>query len=611
MTVRPAASSTWRCPQAGRSRVLVARLASVMLAAVLTAALSVTASTLPAAAAGPAMVARDRSAAGAVSASAAGSFIVRARPGQLDGLCRALADRGLRPGRRIAIIDAVTVWLPAGVAQALRGDPRVISVTTNSPVSLASTAYDPAGDTNSLASLGTLTGARSWWANFTGQGVDVALVDSGVAPVTGLDGIGKVLNGPDLTPESQNSDTRYLDTNGHGTHMAGIIAGHDPGASVSAANTSQFLGVAPNARIVSVKVADARGNSDVSQVIAGIDWVVQHAHDPGMNVRALNLSFGTNSTQVYTLDPLAYAVEVAWKAGIVVVVSAGNDGTTSGRLTNPAIDPFVIAVGADDLNGTAGVGDDTVPAFSSRGDGIRNPDLVAPGVHVQSLRVPGSYIDSQYAATGAIDARYFRGSGTSQSAAFVTGAVALLLQKYPALTPDQAKAMLKATGRSLEDVSSRAQGRGLINLTALAAAAVPAVAQTWTASTGTGSLEASRGDAHLVLDGVELSGEKDIMGAPFNAASMAAAEAAGRSWSGGSWNSRTWAGSTWAGSSWAGSSWAGSSWAGSSWASRTWATGTWTGSSWAGSSWAGSSWAGSSWAANAWAGRCWSQDIWS
>jgi serine protease AprX len=521
-------------------------------------------------------------------ASPAGSYIVRARPGAVDQVAASLAGLGGRVGRRIAIIDAVTVQLPAGAAQALRADPRVASVTADTAVHMLSAGYDPRQDVNSMYSLGSMVGSRGWWSNHTGAGVDVALVDSGVTPVLGLSDSGKILNGPDLTPESQDPSTRYVDTYGHGTHLAGIIAGHDPGVdpAVNQNNSTAFLGVAPGARIVSVKVADANGNSDVSQVIAGIDWVVQHAHDPGVNIRVLNLSFGTNSTQAYTVDPLAYAVEVAWRAGIVVVTSAGNSGAADGRLTNPADDPFVVAVGADDLNGTASNTDDTIPAFSSIGDGKRNPDLVAPGAHIQSLRVPGSHIDTQYAGTGAIDGRFFRGSGTSQAAAFVSGSVALLLQKSPSLTPDQVKAILTSTSAQLKKAHAQAQGKGLLDLKKMLAAKTPgASTQKAAPSTGTGSLEGSRGDAHLIMNGITLSGDVDINGQPFDAARMAAAEAAGSSWAAGTWNGKSWAGSSWAGSSWAGSSWAGKSWAGSSWA----------GSSWAGSSWAGKSWADSGW----------------
>jgi hypothetical protein len=393
--------------------------------------------------------------------------------------------------------------------------------------------------------------------------------------------------------------------------MAGIIAGHDSGVVTSKASsdTADFLGVAPDARIVSVKVADAHGNSDVSQVIAGIDWVVQHAHDPGMNVRVLNLSFGTNSTQAYTLDPLAFAVEVAWRAGIVVVTSAGNNGT--GGMTDPATDPYVIAVGATDTKGTCALSDDVVPSFSSQGLGTRLPDFVAPGVHVQSLRVPGSYIDATYASTGAINTRFFRGSGTSQAAAFVSGAAAELIQANPSYTPDQIKDTLRSTANSLGSANPQAQGQGLINVNNAYFAPPSSVPQAFPVSTGTGTLEGSRGDVHLVLNGVTLSGEKDINGMSFLAASVAVAEAAGKSWAGGVWNGSTWAGSTWAGSSWSSTAWTGKSWAGSLWSGSTWASGTWSGSSWGSTNWFGKTWAGSTWAGKAWAGKAWADDSWS
>jgi len=363
--------------------------------------------------------------------------------------------------------------------------------------------------------------------------------------------------------------------------------------------------------LVSVKVADGHGNTDVSQVIAGIDWVVQHAKDPGMNVRVLNLSFGTNSGQAYTLDPLAYAVEVAWRAGIVVVASAGNSGATDGRLTNPAVDPYVIAVGADDLNGSPSITDDTIPAFSSRGNGVRNPDFVAPGAHVQSLRVPGSYIDSQYAATGAVDSRFFRGSGTSQAAAFVSGSLALMFQKYPAMTPDQAKKMLTGTASPLKAADAQAQGSGLINMRNVAGAAPATTSQIWSKSTGAGTLEGARGDAHLDLDGVTLTGETDINGAAFNATAMAAAEAARTSWNGGVWNGRAWAGSAWAGSSWAATTWTGNDWSARTWSARTWSVGTWTGSAWTSTDWAARTWSGATWSARTWSGSVWADNVWS
>ena len=217
-------------------------------------------------------------------------------------------------------------------------------------------------------------------ASLTGKGVGVALIDSGVAPVKGLDQAGKVINGPDLSFESQTANLRHLDTFGHGTHMAGIIAGSDPRRRAATRRRRYFVGVAPDAHLVNLKVAAADGAVDVSQVIAAIDWVGHPPQRPGLNIRVLNLSFGTDSTQDPKLDPLSYAVEAAWRNGIVVVVAVGNDGAdrrpgSRARRANP----YVIAVGAADPNGTDARNDDTVAAFSNRGSATRHADLLAPG----------------------------------------------------------------------------------------------------------------------------------------------------------------------------------------------------------------------------------------
>jgi serine protease AprX len=530
-----------------------------------------------------------------------------------------LGHSGDRVLRTLPALDSVIVRMPAAAAARLRSDARVVSVVPDSHLHLLSdNSYDPSSDVNSLYSIENSIGARSAWSKGTGAGIDVALIDSGISPVAGLNSPGKVINGPDLSFDSQNPDVRYLDEYGHGTHMAGIIAGHDAGVSAGPDTGSQpFMGIAPDARIVSVKVADAHGVTDVSQVIAGIDWVVEHAHDPGMNIRVLNLSFGTNSTQSYLIDPLAHAAEVAWRSGIVVVASAGNSGAASGRLTSPAIDPFVIAVGAVDTHGSNSTNDDTIPSFSSNGDGQRNPDIVAPGVHVESLRDPGSYIDNQFGSTGAINDRFFRGSGTSQAAAVVSGAVALLLQAHPDARPSQIKAMVDQNASYLPMAQQQAQGNGLLSLRGIMGGNLnPYRAQAFQRGTGGGSLDASRGGSIVSLNGVQLTGEQDIFGNPVDTTALAAAEDSYNAWAGGVWNGTSWAGdgwngTSWAGTSWAGTSWAGTSWAGTSWAGTSWADGTWTGTSWAGTSWAGTSWAGTSWAGTSWAGSSWATSDWS
>jgi serine protease AprX len=459
------------------------------------------------------------------------------------------------------------------------------------PSASLATGYDPATDANSMVNTTAYTGATAWWAaGYTGEGVDVALIDTGVSPVDGLDGSNKVIYGPDLSLESQSPELRDLDTNGHGTFMAGLIA----------AKSTDYRGMAPDARILSVKVGVADGGTDVSQVIAAIDWVVQHRRDGDLNVRIINLSYGTNSAQDYRVDPLAFAAERAWKEGIVVVVAGGNYGFQSHMnnapaLANPAIDRYLIAVGASDSNGTVLQADDKVPAFSpwpKRG-ATRGVDLIAPGTHIQGLRVPNSYLDQHY-PEGQLGTRYFRGSGTSESAAMVSGAAALILQKHPGASPDEVKRLLTSTAFEISG-KSQAIGGGELQLATTLTAAVPSSTQTWPSSDGSGSLELSRGTDHLTLDGVELTGEQDIFGQPFDSEAMAALEASGSSWSGVKWNGSSWSGSSWSGNSWSGNSWSGSSWSGNSWSGSSWSGNSWSGNSWSGNSWSGSSWSTAGW----------------
>jgi serine protease AprX len=515
------------------------------------------------------------------------------------------ADHSMRDGFRFKAWQAGLLALLLALACGL----------IRSGASWGSTAYDPATDPYSMQNVTAGDGAQAWWnAGFTGKGVDVAVIDTGVTPVAGLDGSGKVINGPDLSLDSQNPAFQHLDTNGHGTFMAGLIAGND-------GQLGGYRGVAPDARIVSVKVGVTDGGVDVSQVIAAIDWVVQHRNDSGMNIRVINLSYGTNSTQSYAIDPLAYAVEQAWKAGIVVVAAAGNSGYQKGAgsqpLADPAYDPQVLAVGGADTSGTSTPWDDQVASYSANAAGCNNgcraPDLIAPGTHMQGLRVAGSYID-QNNPGGVLSDRYFRGSGTSEATAFVSGAAADLLQRYPQLTPDEVKAMLISSCDKLSSYNWKQQGCGELDLSKLLTASVPSVfssLQYNAPSTGTGLIEASRGSDHISSNGVVLQGEQDIFGKPFLSAAMAALEAAGSSWSGGIWNGSVWTGSSWSGSSWSGSSWSGSSWSGSSWSGLTLAGSSWSGSSWSGSSWSGSSWSGSSWSGSSWSGSSWSGSSWS
>jgi serine protease AprX len=481
-------------------------------------------------------------------------------------------------------LDTMVVDLPANLLDDLRHVPGVRAATRDMRVHLSSIP-GVTGSPGDISNIADETGATDYWrSGFVGQGVDVALLDSGVLPVAGLLTPNKLVIGPDFSYESRSRSQHGLDTFGHGTHMAGIIGGLDSGLSPTSypSTSNHFVGMAPGSRIVSLKMADAHGQTDVSQVVAGIDWVVGHAHDQGMNIRVLNLSFGTDATTDYRLDPLAHAAEVAWNSGIVVVVSAGNGDTKDSGLASPAFDPDVLAVGTVDTHGTTATDDDTVATFSRTGNssqGKRGPDIVAPGVSVVSLRAPGSFID-QTQTGGRSGQRFFKGSGTSQSAAVVSGAAALMLSQRPQLTPDQVRAVLQQSARTLgPSVSHDAQGAGALDLSSaqdVAAQVAPGPAArpqdaylSWRKNGGSAATSGRGGD----WDGNPAFGAY-WTGVRWRGATWA--RDTGASANGGSGlDSATWAGATWAGATWAGATWAGATWAGATWAGATWASVGW------------------------------------
>ncbi len=405
-----------------------------------------------------------------------------------------------------------------------------------------------------------------------GQGIDVALIDSGVSPVVGLDQPGKLVHGPDLSNEGAFKNVARLDTFGHGTHMAGIIAGDDG---------DRVVGIAPKSRIVSVKVAGATGETDIAQVIAGIDWVIEHKNDNGLNIRVLNLSLGAPDVKSSIGDPLSAAVERAWHAGIVVVAAAGNRGNDFGGIDTPALSPYVIAVGATESYHSSGE-KDTIAGWSSGGNSIRQPDFVTPGKSILSYRVPGSMLDSMY-PTAVVDGKYFLGSGTSQSAAVTSGFVAAMLSVDPSLTPDQVKYVLQKRAVDL-DKHGYADGSGRLQVKQ-------------TVEKLGDALKAPTQKFEPAISTIEL-GTK--LGAP-----------AGASWSGGTWNGASWSGGTWSGASWSGASWSGASWSSGVWSGASWSGASWSGASWSGASWSGASWSGASWSGASWSGASWSGASWS
>jgi serine protease AprX len=446
-----------------------------------------------------------------------------------------------------------------------------------------------------LKQVRTLIGADSGaGASLTGKGVGVALIDTGVAPVAGLPA-SQVVNGPDLSFESQAANLRYLDTYGHGTHMAGIIVGNDTATGTK--------GIAPDAKLTSIKVGSSNGTVDVSQVIAAVDWVVEHKNDDSANpIKVINLSYGSGGTPDTWNDSLGFAVEKAWQAGIVVVAAAGNDGNAFGSLANPASDEWVISVGAAATKGTVSVSDDELTAFTNQPKGGKQLNVLAPGVSILSLRDAGSNIDVTY-PTARVGDTLFRGSGTSQAAAITSAAAALVLQAKPSATPDQVKDWIVKSATYVPNGIAATMGLKELNVNAaLARSAAAVTAQKWTRSDGTGTLEAARGSSRVMYDNVPLVGEKSVWG-PLSTTTWAAKSATKDSWVGGTWMGFRVAGDGWTGTSWASKTWASSAWSNS----KPWSGAT----TWVDPAWSARTWSARTWSAGTWSARTWSSDDWS
>jgi serine protease AprX len=439
-------------------------------------------------------------------------------------------------GRHIGLVNGFVARVPSNGLAELRRTQGVQTVHRDRTFTMRS-ADDPAAIVNtSLDSVRASIGAASVSA---GARVDVALVDSGISPVGAL--AGRVVNGPDFSADARVSELRSLDALGHGTHLAGIVAG-----------------VAPNARLVNVKVADHNGETTLGQLLAGIDWVARRGDNDGLNVRVLNLAFGSAPEGSYRNDPLAVAVERAWDQGIAVVVAAGNGGAEAPGLDSPANDPYVIAAGAVNSRGTAELGDDVMAPFSSRGTAQRGVDVVAPGVGIVSTRVAGSLLDETF-AVARIGEDGFRGSGTSQAAAVVSGATALLLGRRGGLDNDDVKALLRSSAHPLAGVDSAIQGAGVIDVANAAVTRTPRFSDQ--------NFPAAR------MGGWQRRGP----GMAFAGENPQGSRWSGSRWSGSRWSGSRWSGSRWSGSRWSGSRWSGSRWSGSRWSGSRWSSDTWGG----------------------------------
>ncbi|MBX3009978.1 MAG: S8 family peptidase [Caldilineaceae bacterium] len=336
--------------------------------------------------------------------------------------------------KRLQIINGLAAEVPASQLQVIAAVPSVRWLSLDAPV--VETNCPECLDTTRLQNSfnRTIRADQVWNAApyVQGQGIGVAVVDSGIRQ-----------NHPDLTSRvvakvQTSLIPDHQDSFGHGSFVAGLIGG------TGAAQAGAYMGVAPKTNLIDVRVTTLDGLSLESDVIAGLEWIYDNRTT--YNIRVVNLSFNASRAQSYHTSPLAAACETLWFSGMVVVASAGNQG--AGALYPPANDPFVITVGAADEMGTATIRDDTIAPFSAYGtttDGFAKPDLVAPGRKIVApLSNPLALLALQH-PTQVVNSSYIRMSGTSVAAPLVSGAIALLLQDEPHLTPDQVKYRLMAT----------------------------------------------------------------------------------------------------------------------------------------------------------------------
>jgi serine protease AprX len=472
------------------------------------------------------------------------------------------------------LIDGLAAVIPAAVEPVLAALPG-ITVTPDVSVNVQANPPSTGPHTPSDVFLQQTGATQLAAAGDTGGGVTVAVLDTGIDNLP--DFSGRLVGGVDLTGENN----PFQDDYGHGTFVAGLIAGN------GASSSGQYSGEAPGADLVSIKVAGASGTTDLVKLILGLQWAVDHRSSYGIKV--LNMSLGYQPTTSTVLNPLDQAVQAVWGSGIAVVTSAGNAGPFNGTILSPGDDPLVITVGALDDMASPSVSGDEMTDFSSAGptspDGWVKPDLVTSGRSVVSLAAPGSTVyDANPSAR--VGSANFVGSGTSFSAAITSGAAALVLADDPGLSPNQLKARLLGTTNPGPAGNPFVDGHGALNAYAAATA---------------GPMNLNQSAALLLptLPGITVplspTGPVDTWNLSLWSGISPSPGPSGSTWGGLAWNGSDWNGFTWTGRAWNEGDWAGASWNGADWTGRAWNDAGWAGSAWNGSAWNGLAWNSSAW----------------
>jgi serine protease AprX len=534
------------------------------------------------------------------------SVVVRTADGaKTSDLSNQISRLGGTVQQEFDIVPGVEATIPAGSVSMVASLPAAGHISLNAPVESAG-FVDPSNLVSAYQR--TVEADQAWSQGVTGQGIGVAVIDTGISAGNPdfSDGSGSSRVTAQVAVSTNTNNTN--DGQGHGTHVAGIIGGNGQQMNGS------YIGIAPEARLINVKAGNDSGQATISDLISALQWTFNNRQ--AQNIRVVNLSLHSSVAESYKTDPICAAVEALWFNGVFVVVASGNTGGIPDQC--PGTDPFVMTVGATDDAGTSAISDDSVTSWTTRGvtlDGYRKPEVYAPGRGIVSVSDPNTILFRQNPQK-VVGSSYLTLSGTSMASPVVAGVAALALQAHPTWTPDQLKCTIVSTARSISGGAAVVSAINVVNRTApatgcnrniqpnqmLASVAVVApaavIAQVMQ-STNRSATAQALGLQPAVFAKAANTGP---LGAPLPLSQL--------TWDSISWDSISWDSISWDAISWDSISWDSISWDSISWDSISWDSISWDSISWDSISWDSISWDSISWDSISWDSISWDSISW-
>ena len=461
---------------------------------------------------------------------------------------------GSQIGALYQSIDGLHASLSGMQIRFLARMPFVSAIVPNEPVQMSSVGSSLS---NSQKWTWVVGAPVDWYPQASQQQTPtIAIIDSGI-DATRADFGKRVLGQVNFASIAPNSPG---DGYGHGTFVAGIAAGAAHG----------YAGVTPSANLLSLDVINDQGQATVADVVAACDWILQNKGT--YNIRVANLSLHAASPGSVFFDPLDQAVEKLWLDNVVVVAAAGNyatNGQESGVPFAPGNDPFVITVGAADIENTVTTSDDVAAPWSAWGytpDGFMKPDISAPGRYLIGPVDAGTGLAIDRPSS-VVSSGYMELSGTSFSAPMVSGAAAMLLAQHPSWTPDQVKGALMVSANPTPAAAPGSLGVGELNMFRARMVNNPP-------------------NPNAGLDRFLTTGTDGTV--TFNSAAWQSAALASAAWGSAAWSDAAWASAAWSDAAWASAAWSDAAWASAAWASAAWSDAAWASAAWSDAAWADS-----------------------